>query len=95
MVLSAMLTDSQIMELAQNVEITDYVEYMHMIDWNEYMNSSQATEIIDSIDPDHFDTSDEYAVLDGHGRWVSSDSLNEILEPFLDDMLQDYLDSNL
>lgn len=89
------LTESQIEELVQNVEITDYVDYMHMIDWDDYMSSTPATEIIDSIDMNNFDTSDEYAVLDGLGKWVSSDDLQEILEPFLDEMLQDYLDSNL
>lgn len=89
------LTESQLEELVQNVEIVDYVDYMHMIDWNDYMNSMQATEIIDSIDMNNFDTSDEYAVLDGLGKWVSSDSLEEILEPFLPEMLQDYINSNL
>ena len=89
------LTESQLEELVQNVEIVDYVDYMHMIDWNDYMSSTPATEVIDSIDMNNFDTCDEYAVLDGLGKWVSSDSLEEILEPFLPEMLQDYLDSNL
>lgn len=95
MEINVTLTESQIEELVQNVEITDYVDYMHMIDWNDYMSSTPATEIIDSIDMNNFDTCDEYAVLDGLGKWVSSDSLEEILEPFIDEMLQDYIDSNL
>lgn len=89
------LTEEQIEELIQNVETMNYVEYIHMIDWNDYMAGTPATEIIDSIDMLQFDTSDEYAVLDGHGRWVSSDSLEDIFSPFLDEMLQEYLDNNL
>ena len=89
------LNETQIEELVQHVDILDYVDYMPMIDWNEYMSSTPATEIIESIDMNNFDTYDEYAVLDGLGKWVSADSLAEILEPFLDDMLQDYLNNNL
>ena len=89
------LDESQIEELVQHVDITDYVDYMHMIDWNDRMSSLPATEIIDSVDMHNFDTCDEYAVLDCLGTWVSADSLQEILEPYLGDMLQDYLDSTL
>lgn len=89
------LNEAQIEELMQHVEILDYVDFMPMIDWNEYMSSTPATEIIESIDMNNFDTYDEYAVLDGLGKWVSADSLAEILEPFLDDMLQEYLDNTL
>lgn len=89
------LTEDQIMELAQIVDIGDYVDFIPMIDWNGYMAGTPATEIIDSIDMNNFDTCDEYAVKDGLGQWVSSDSLGELLSPFLDEMLQDYLDNNL
>ena len=91
------LNEAQIEELIQNVNIFDYVDYQPMEDWDDYMNTSGATaiEIIDSIDKEHFDTSDKFAVIDGTGYWVSTNSLEEILEPFIDDMLQDYLDSTL
>lgn len=89
------LNEAQIEELVQHVDILDYVDYMPMIDWNDRMSSTPATEIIESVDMHNFDTCDEYAVLDGLGTWVSADSLAEIFEPFLDDMLQDYLDSTL
>lgn len=89
------LTEAQIEELVQHVDIIDYVDYMPMIDWNELMSSTPATEIIESIDMNNFDPGDEYAVLDGAGYWMSSDSLEDILMPYLDVMLQDYLDSTL
>lgn len=89
------LNETQIEELMQHVEIVDYVDFMPMIDWNDRMSSMPATEIIESVDMHNFDTCDEYAVMDGLGTWVSADSLAEILEPFLDDMLQDYLDCTL
>lgn len=89
------LNEAQIEELMEYVEIVDYVDFMPMIDWNDRMSSTPATEIIESVDMHNFDTCDEYAVMDGLGTWVSADSLAEILEPFLDDMLQDYLDSTL
>ena len=89
------LTALQLEELIQNVIITEYVEYLHMPDWNDSMTGESALEIIDSIDADQFDTSDRYAVVDGRGLWVSSDSLEEILEPYLDEMLQEYIDNNL
>ena len=89
------LNETQIEELVQHVDIIDYVDYLPMIDWNDLMSSTPATEIIESIDMNNFDPGDEYAVLDGAGYWMSADSLAEILEPFLDDMLQDYLDNTL
>lgn len=89
------LTEAQIEELVQHVDILDYVDYLPMIDWNDLMSSTPATEIIERIDMNNFDPGDEYAVMDSLGTWVSADSLAEILEPFLDDMLQDYLDSTL
>lgn len=89
------LTESQIEELVHHVDITDYVDYLPMIDWNDLMSSTPATEIIESIDMNNFDPGDEYAVMDSLGTWVSADSLEEILEPFLDDMLQEYLDNTL
>ena len=91
------LTALQLEELIQNVNIFDYVEYQPMEDWDDYMDMSGATaiEIIDSIDKEHFNTSDRYAVVDGRGLWVSSDSLVEILEPFLEEIMQEYIDYNL
>ena len=89
------LNESQIEELVQHVDIIDYVDYLPMIDWNDLMSSTPATEIIESIDMNNFDPGDEYAVLDGSGYWMSSDSLEDILMPYLDDMLQDYLDGQL
>lgn len=89
------LNESQLEELVQNVDINDYVEYLHMDEWNDYQSGTPATEIIESIDMNNFDTGDEYAVMDSLGTWVSADSLEEILEPYLDEILQDYIDSNL
>src|SRR5699024_3012315 len=89
------LNESQIEELVEHVDINDYVEFMTMDEWNDYQSDTPATEIIESIDMSNFDTYDEYAVLDELGKWVSADSLAEILEPFLDDMLQEYLDNTL
>src|SRR5699024_3496373 len=89
------LNESQIEELVEHVDINDYVEFMTMDEWNDYQSGTPATEIIESIDMSNFDTCDTYAVLDGLGTWVSADSLAEILEPFLDDMLQEYLDNTL
>ena len=89
------LNETQIEELIQNVETYDYAEFLPMTDWNDLMSGTPATEVIESIDMNNFDTYDEYAVLDGLGKWVSADSLAEIFEPFLDDMLQDYLDNTL
>ena len=95
MLLHVELNESQIEELVQNVEITDYIDFMTMDEWNDYMDGMQATEIIESIDMNNFDTCDAYAVLDGSGYWNSSDDLEEILEPYLADMLQEYLDGKL
>ena len=89
------LNETQIEELIQNVEITDYIDFMTMDEWNDLMTGETAIEIIESIDMNNFDTGDEYAVLDGSGYWNSSDDLEEILEPYLDDMLQEYLDGKL
>lgn len=89
------LNESQIEELVEHVDINDYVEFMTMDEWNDLMTGESAIEIIESIDISDFDTGDEYAVLDGSGYWNSSDDLEEILEPFLDDMLQEYLDNTL
>ena len=89
------LDESQIEELVQHVDITDYVDYLPMDEWNNLMTGESAIEIIESIDMNNFDPGDEYAVLDGAGYWMSSDSLEDILMPFLDDMLQDYLDGQL
>src|SRR5699024_9854933 len=93
--LSVYLNESQIMELVEHVEINDYVEFMTMDEWNDLMTGESAIEIIESIDMDNFDTGDEYAVLAGSGYWNSSDDLEVILEPFLGDMLQEYLDNTL
>lgn len=95
MSINVSLNETQIEELIQNVETYDYAEFLPMYDWNELMCGTPATEIIESIDMNNFDTCDEYAVLDGLGKWVSADSLAEIFEPFLDDMLQEYLDNTL
>ena len=89
------LNESQIEELVEHVEINDYIEFMTMDEWNDYQSGTPATEILESIDMNNFYPGDEYAVMDSLGTWVSSDSLVEILEPYLDDMLQDYLDNNL
>ena len=89
------LNESQIEELVEHVDIYDYVEFMTMDEWNDYQSGTPATEIIESIDMNNFDPGDEYAVMDGLGYWVSADSLEEILEPFLDDILQEYLDTTL
>lgn len=89
------LTALQLEELIQNVIISEYVEYLHMSDWDDSMTGESALEIIDSIDANQFDTSDRYAVVDGRGLWVSSDSLVEILEPFLEEIMQEYIDDNL
>src|SRR5699024_10144126 len=83
------LNESQIEELVEHVDINDYVEFMTMDEWNDYQSGTTATEIIESIDMSNFDTCDTYAELDVLGSWVSADSLAEILEPFLDDMLQE------
>lgn|SRR5699024_2204779 len=97
MEITVTLNDGQIMELLQNVNSLDYVDFMSMEDWEEHMNLSgmSALEILDSVDFDSFYTSDKYVVSEGLGKWISSDSLQEILEPYLDDMLQDYIDNNL
>ena len=89
------LNESQIEELVEHVEINDYVEFMTMDEWNDYQSGTPATEILESIDMNNFYPGDEYAVMDSLGTWVSTDSLVEILEPYLDEMLQDYLDNNL
>ena len=89
------LDELQIEELVHHVDITDYVDYLPMIDWNDRMSSTPATEIIESVDMHNFDTCDEYAVMDCLGTWISADSLEEVLMPYLDVMLQDYLDSTL
>src|SRR5699024_5391587 len=89
------LNESQIEELVEHVDINDYVEFMTMDEWNDYQSGTPATEILESIDISDFDTGDTYAVLSGSGYWNSSDDLEEILEPFLDDMLQEYLDNTL
>src|SRR5699024_1723657 len=89
------LNESQLEELIQNVDITDYIDFMTMDEWNDLATGESAIEIIESIDISNFDTYDEYAVLDELGKWVSADSLAEILDPFLDDMLQEYLDNTL
>lgn len=89
------LTKTQIEELVQNVEPDDYVEYVLMADFNDYMAGIPALDILADVDHDNFDQFDEYAVKDGHGFWVSADSLAEIFEPYLDEMLQDYLDNTL
>src|SRR5699024_11120387 len=89
------LNESQLEELIQNVDITDYIDFMTMDEWNDLATGESAIEIIESIDISNFDTYDEYAVLSGSGYWNSSDDLEEILEPFLDDMLQEYLDNTL
>ena len=89
------LNESQIEELVEHVEINDYVEFMTMDEWNDYQSGTPATEILESIDMYNFYPGDEYAVMDSLGTWVSADSLEEILMPYLDDMLQDYLDNNL
>ena len=89
------LNESQIEELVEHVEINDYVEFMTMDEWNDYQSGTPATEILESIDMYNFYPGDEYAVMDSLGTWVSADSLEEILEPYLDEMLQDYLDNNL
>lgn len=89
------LDETHIEELVQHVNINDHVEYLHMDEWNDYMSSTPATEIIGSIDMNNFDPNDEYAVMDGLGTWISANSLAEILKPFLDDMLQEYLDNTL
>ena len=97
MEITVTLNDGQIMELLQNVNSLDYVDFMFMEDWDEQMNVSglSALEILNSVNFDSFDTSDKYVVSDGLDKWISSDSLHEILEPYLDDMLQDYIDNNL
>src|SRR5699024_9457738 len=89
------LNESQIEELVELVDINYYVEFMTMDEWNAFHSDTPATEILESIDISDFDTYDEYAVLDELGKWVSADSLAEILNPFLDDMLQEYLDNTL
>ena len=89
------LNESQIEELVEHVEINDYIEFMTMDEWNDYQSGTPATEILESIDMNNFYPGDEYAVMDSLGTWVSTDSLVEILEPYLDEMLQDYLDNNL
>lgn len=89
------LTETQIEELIQNVDIYDYAEFLPMMDWNDHMNGVPATEVIDRIDMNNFDTCDEYAVLDGLSKWVSADSLADIFAPYIDEMLQDYLDGKL
>lgn len=95
LIASVQLDDSQIEELILNVDISDHVQFMTMDEWNDYMDGMKATEIINSIDMNHFDTCDSYAVMDGHGSWVSSDDLQEILEPYLDEMLQEFIDNTL
>ena len=97
MEITVTLNDGQIMELLQNVNSLDYVDFMFMEDWVEQMDVSgmSALEILNSVNFDSFDTSDKYVLSEGLDKWISSDSLQEILEPYLDDMLQDYLDSNL
>lgn len=92
---SAQLNESQIEELMYNVDVSDCVEFKTMDEWNHYMDGMTATDIIDSIDINNFDTGDEYAVMDGLGQWYSSDSLMDILEPYLDEMLQEYIDNTL
>ena len=89
------LNELQIEELIHNVDIYNYVEYLTMDDWNDHMEGIPATEIIDRIDMNNFDTCDEYAVLDGLNKWVTADSLVDIFEPYLDEMLQEYLDNTL
>ena len=97
MEITVTLNDGQIMELLQNVNSLDYVDFMYMEDWAEQMDVSgtSALEILNSVNFDNFDTNDKYVVSEGLGQWISSDSLHEILEPYLDEMLQDYLDNNL
>ena len=97
MEITVTLNEEQIMSLLQNVNSLDYVDFMFMEDWDEQMNVSgmSALEILGSVEFDSFDTSDKYVLSDGLDKWISSDSLHEILEPYLDDMLQDYIDNNL
>ena len=85
------------MSLLQNVNSLDYVDFMFMEDWDEQMNVSgmSALEILGSVEFDSFNTSDKYVLSYGLDKWISSDSLHDILEPYLDDMLQDYIDNNL
>ena len=89
------LNESQIAELIHNVDVNDYEEFLTMDEWNDYMQDLQPTEIIDSTGGNYFNTSDEYAVMDGLGHWYSSSSLEEIFEPHLEEMLQEYLDGRL
>src|SRR5699024_12667545 len=65
--LSVYLNESQIEELAEHVEINDYVEFMTMDEWNDYQSGTPATEILESIDISDFDTGDTYAVMDSLG----------------------------
>lgn len=95
MEINVTLNESQIAELIHNVDVNDYEEFLTMDEWNDYMQDLQPTEIIDSTGGNYFNTSDEYAVMDGSGHWYSSSSLEEIFEPHLEEMLQDYIDSNL
>ena len=97
MEITVTLNDGQIRELLQNVNRLDYVDFMYMGDWVEHMDVSgmSALEILNSVNFDSFDTNDKYVVSEGLGKWISSNSLHEILEPYLDEMLQDYLDNNL
>ena len=97
MEINVTLNESQLEKLVHNVDIDDYVEFMFMEDWDEQMNVSgmSALEILDSVEFDSFDTRDKYVISEGLGKWISSNSLHEILEPYLDDMLQDHIDNNL
>ena len=97
MEITVTLNDGQIMELLQNVNSLDYVDFMYMEDWAEQMDVSgmSALEILNSVNFESFDTNDKYVISEGLGQWISSNSLHEILEPYLDEMLQDYLDNNL
>ena len=97
MEITVTLNDGQIMELLQNVNSLDYVDFMYMEDWAEQMDVSgmSALGILNSVNFDSFDTNDKYVISEVLGQWSSSNSLHEILEPYLDEMLQDYLDNNL
>lgn len=92
---SVQLDDSQIEELLHHVDVSDYVTFFTMDEWDDFMDGIQATEIIDSTGGNYFNTADVYAVEDSIGNWYSTDSLEEILEPYLDEMLQEFIDNTL
>lgn len=84
------LTESQLEQLLTCVDVSGYVQYMSMDEWDEYMDGTPATEIIDIISGSFY-TGDAFAYMDGGGLWNSADDLEEILEPYIEDIFNDYL----